>query len=156
MHVKHIARSAAVVAALGLAACANQMQMQPPPAAPMAGPQASLYQRLGGKPAIEAVIDRFVANVAADPRINHFFAHTNIPVFKQALVNQVCQVTGGPCVYTGPTMVEVHHGMNITNADFNALVGDLVMAMNALHVPQPDQQQLLAILGPLRSQIVHV
>lgn len=154
MHIKHVARSALLVCALALAACANRMEMQPPPPAP--GPQASLYQRLGGLPAIQAVINQFVSNVAADPRINHFFAHTNIPVFKQALVNQVCQVTGGPCVYTGPPMMVVHHGMNITNADFDALVGDLVAAMNQLNVPQADQQQLLAILGPLRSQIVHV
>ena len=61
----------------------------------------SLYERLGGIDAIRAVVDDFVGNVAADKRINKFFANTDIVRLKRNLVNQICQGTGGPCVYTG-------------------------------------------------------
>src|SRR6266498_1417752 len=73
----------------------------------MAGPasaQSSLYQRLGGYPAIKAVVDDFVGNVAADKRINRFFARTDIARLKQNLVDQICSGTGGPCIYTGRDM----------------------------------------------------
>ena len=137
-----------VVASSGLAACAT-----PPPAPP---PQASLYQRLRRQPAITAVVDDFVANVAADNRINHYFAHTNIPHLKMELVDQICQATGGPCTYTGRPMRVVHTGMHITDADFNALVQDLVKSLNKFNVPQQDQQQLLATLGSLKPDIVNL
>lgn len=50
----------------------------------------SLYERLGGKAAITSVVDDFVANVAADARINARFANTDIPHLKQMLVDQIC------------------------------------------------------------------
>jgi hemoglobin len=149
---------AGLAAAMSLAACAN-MGPPPPPPPPIAvapAPAATLYQQLGGQPAVVAAVDRLVANVAADPRINRFFAHANIPRLKGSLVDQICQATGGPCVYKGPPMQAVHHGMHVTDADFNALVEDLVAALNSLNVPPPLQQQLLAILGPLKPQIVNV
>jgi hemoglobin len=73
-----------------------------------------------------------------------------------ALVDQICQVTGGPCTYTGPSMREVHHNMKVTNKAFDALVENLVKTLNKFNVPQPEQQELLGILGPLRSDIVNV
>src|SRR3954470_18739770 len=151
---------AALAAAMSLSACANMMAPPPPPPPPMAAvpapPPASLYQRLGGQPAIVAVIDDFVGNVAGDPRINRFFARANVPRLKQGLVDQVCQATGGPCVYKGPPMEVVHRGMRITDADFNALVEDLVRTLNKFKVPPREQQELLGILGPLKPTIVGV
>ena len=114
----------------------------------------SLYERLGGKDAIVAVVDDFVGNVAADNRINHFFAKTDIPRLKKNLVDQICQATGGPCVYTGRDMVTAHSGMGVTNADFDALVGDLVKTLDKFKVPEKEKGELLAILGPMRPQIV--
>src|SRR5690242_5581776 len=64
---------------------------------PMATRERSLYDRLGGKPAITAVVDDFAARVAADRRINRFFANTDIPTFKGHLVDQICEASGGPC-----------------------------------------------------------
>src|SRR5678815_974385 len=68
--------------------------------------QKSLYDRLGGKEAITAVVDEFVARVAADNRINQFFAATasnpaRLASFKTKLVDQICEAAGGPCKYTG-------------------------------------------------------
>ena len=153
-------RLATIGLALVLTACAN---MAPPPAAPPPPPVAvapaappSLYQRLGGQPAIVAVVDDFVGRVAADRRINRYFRRANIARLKQGLVDQLCQATGGPCVYQGPPMRVVHHRMHVTNAAFNALVGDLVATLNKFNVPQPEQQELLGILGPLKKDIVNV
>lgn len=115
---------------------------------------SSLYAWLGGQPAITAVVDDFVANVVADSRINGFFAHANIPRLKARLVEQICAGTGGPCTYTGQDMKTTHAGMGITEDDFNALVGDLVKSLNKFKVPPQEQKELLAILGPMKKDIV--
>jgi hemoglobin len=116
----------------------------------------SLYDRLGGKSAITAVVDEFVGNVANAARINSRFATTNIPRLKGHLVDQVCGATGGPCTYTGRDMKTTHRGMRISNADFSALVEDLVAALNTFKVPQKEQSELLGLLGPMKSDIVEL
>ena len=113
----------------------------------------SLYERLGGIDAIRAVVDDFVGNVAADKRINKFFAHTDIPRLQGNLVNQICQGTGGPCVYTGRSMKEAHAGMGVRSRHFNALVGDLGKSLNKFKVPAREQKELVAILAPMKKDI---
>jgi len=151
--MKFFARSAnfAFVAGLLLAGMACST-MEP------TGGQAppGLYERLGGKPAITAVVDEFVGNVANDARINGRFATTDIPRLKGHLVDQVCVATGGPCTYAGRDMVTTHAGMNITHAEFSALVEDLVAALTTLGVPQVEQNELLDLLGPMKSDIVEL
>ena len=116
----------------------------------------SLYDRLGGKAAITAVVDTFVARVAADSRINKKFARTNIPRLKTMLVDQVCAQTGGPCTYTGRSMKEAHRGMRVTEGEFNALVEDLVAALNRFNVPKREQDELVGALGSMKGDIVEV
>lgn len=120
-----------------------------------AAPQ-SLYDRLGGKDAITAVINDFVGNVAADSRINARFAKTDIPHFKQMLVEQVCQATGGPCTYTGKSMKDAHKGMKINEADFNALVEDLTKSLDTHSVPAAEKNELLNALAGMKGDIVGV
>jgi hemoglobin len=115
----------------------------------------SLYEQLGGKPAITKVVHDMIVNIAADNRINHFFAKTNIPHLQMELVNQVCEGTGGPCKYTGLNMQQAHKGMNLNAADFNALVEDLQKSMDSNNVPLGLQNQLLAILAPMQPDVVH-
>lgn len=115
----------------------------------------SLYERLGGLPAIKAVVDEFAANIAADAAINARFANTDIPAFKQKLVDQICEATGGPCKYTGKNMVESHTGMKVSDAEFDALVGDLVKALDKLKVGDPERGELLGALGGMRPDIVN-
>ena len=114
----------------------------------------SLYERLGGKDAITAVVDDFVTRVAADKRINSFFAKANVPRLKMMLVDQICEATGGPCKYTGRDMKTAHKGMGLTNADFDALVGDLVATLDKFKVGDREKQELLSALGPMRKDIV--
>lgn len=118
------------------------------------GMAPSLYERLGKKEAITAVVDDFVARVAADSRINGKFANANIPRLKQMLVDQVCEASGGPCKYTGRDMKSAHAGMAITGAQFDALVGDLVATLNKFKVPAREQGELLSVLGPMKKDIV--
>ena len=122
--------------------------------APATAQDASLYQRLGGYKTIVAVVDDFVGNVAADRRINRFFASANIPRLKQNLVDQICAAAGGNCIYTGRDMKSAHAGMGIRSRDFNALVGDLTKTLRKFKVPAKEQGQLLAVLGPMKKDIV--
>jgi len=114
----------------------------------------SLYDRLGGKPAITAVVDDFVGRVAADNRINGKFANTDIPRLKMLLVEQICQASGGPCTYTGRSMKATHAGMGVSSGDFDALVGDLVATLNKFKVPEREKSELLGALGPMKGDIV--
>jgi len=116
----------------------------------------TLYDRLGGKAAITAVVDQFVTNVADDKRINARFSTTDIPRLKKNLVDQVCMASGGPCTYSGRDMTTTHAGMKITAADFNALVEDLVASLNKFKVSETEKKELLGILGPMKKDIVEI
>ncbi len=133
-----------LVLATALSAC-GQMEMKK---------EASLYDRLGGKPAITAVVDDFIGNVAGDSRINGRFANANIPRLKQMLVDQICAASGGPCSYAGHDMVSAHRGMHITDGEFGALVGDLVKSLDKFKVPEKEKGELLGALGGMKPQIV--
>ena len=113
-----------------------------------------LYDRLGGKPAIQAVVDDFIGNVAADTRINQRFAGANVPRLKTMLVDQICEASGGPCKYTGQNMKTAHAGMKITDAEFGALVEDLVKSLDKFKVPAQEKSELLAALGGMKRDIV--
>jgi len=114
----------------------------------------SLYDRLGGKDSITAVVDDFLTRVAADSRINRFFAHANVPRLRQMLVDQICQASGGPCSYTGKDMKTAHQGMGIAEPDFDALVQDLVASLDTFKVGEREKGELLAVLGPMKKDIV--
>jgi len=119
-----------------------------------AAAQKSLYERLGGQPAIVAVVDGFVANVAADPKINGRFAHTDIAKLKRNLVDQLCAATGGPCTYKGKDMVSAHAGMNISKDEFNAMGADMVKSLDQHQVPDKEKHEVLALLGSMQGDIV--
>jgi hemoglobin len=119
----------------------------------------TLYQRLGGKKAITAVVDEFVGRVAADTRINAFFKETaanpkRLAMFKKNLVDQICEASGGPCKYKGKDMKAAHKGMGVSGADFGALVEDLVGALDKFKVGETEKKELLGALGPMKSDIV--
>jgi hypothetical protein len=104
-----------------------------------------------GAPVPNAVID----NIAADDRIVPLFKDTKIDHFRAMLIEQFCNLSGGPCAYTGETMEKSHGGMHITEAQFNALVEDLYRAMENARTPVRAQNRLVALLAPMRPQIIH-
>lgn len=116
--------------------------------------QSSLYDSVGGKPVIAKVVDDFVGHVVADPRINFQFVKTNIRHLKAMLNAQLCTALGGPCQYEGETMKNAHAGMNVTNAQFNALAEDLYLALEQNGVPYKTQNAIMALLAPMQRDIV--
>jgi hemoglobin len=120
------------------------------------GQEKSLYERLGGIDAIKAVVGEFAGRVLADERVNKKFAKSDAPRLVLHLQEQICAATGGPCEYTGKDMKSTHKYMKVTEGEFNALVEDLVGALDKFNVPEKEKNDLLAILGPLKGQIVEV
>ena len=116
----------------------------------------ALYQALGQKPGLVALMDDFVPRLLADPRMQPFFEKTNQANFKQQLVDQVCQVSGGPCVYKGVDMKTVHSNFDITKGNFNALVEVLQKSMDARQIPFSAQNKLLAVLAPMHRDVITV
>lgn len=114
----------------------------------------ALYRALGAQAGIEKVVDAALIEIHNDLHINLFFANTDMPDLRRLLIEQFCAATGGPCEYTGRSMEEAHGGLNLTDEDFDRFVGDLVRAFDKVAVPKDLQQQLLALFGPMRSQIV--
>lgn len=117
-------------------------------------PAKSLYDRLGGLPAITAVVDEFVTRTTTDARIKDRFFNTDAVNLKKLLTEFVCLATGGPCKYTGRDMESSHAGMDLVDDEFNALVEDLVGALDKFKVPEKEKGELLGALGPLKPQIV--
>ena len=114
----------------------------------------TLYESMGGEPALRAALDHFADRVVADDRINFTFAEANMTKFKQLLFEQLCNLSGGPCKYTGRDMRTAHAKLNINNAEFNALAEDLYISLGQVGVPYRLQNKLMALLAPMQHEIV--
>ena len=134
------------LAALNLVACAT-----------MGDPPPTLYKRLGGREGIALVVGDFVTNMAGDRRVNARFKDMKGPdveKLKSNLADQICDATGGPCSYVGRDMKTAHKGMQITDAEWNATVENLVKALDKNKVDPKDKSELLGMLGPMKTDIV--
>jgi hemoglobin len=83
----------------------------------------------------------------------HLFADTDIARFRRLLAEQLCQLSGGPCQYSGGTMADSHSDFNITLADFDALVEGLIKVKQRQNISISAQNQLLALLAPMYQDI---
>jgi hemoglobin len=116
----------------------------------------SLYDRLGGLDMIKALTESWVARVGGDDRANRKFARTDIPRLLKEVADQLCEVTGGPCTYTGRSMAETHAGMQTTAGEFDVVMQHLDAALDELNVPRAEQAELVGLLMPMRDDIVEV
>ena len=116
--------------------------------------RASLYERIGGLPAVKAAVHEMVTNAMADGRIKAFFAGIDMERVDRNLVAFVCKAAGGPCQYEGKSMPKAHEGLNLQPAHFTALVEDLKTGLDKLKVPAAEQQELLAALAATRKDIL--
>lgn len=134
----------------------------------------SLYDRLGGAPGIQQIVDDYIPRVMNDPRVNWSREGVksggvlgigqedqrwdgnaeNVAKLKKHMVQFISLATGGPSTYEGGDMKQLHAGMKITNAQFNAAVGDLQATMDVLKIGVDDQKELLAIIETTRPQVV--
>jgi hemoglobin len=140
-----------VLVLLGGCAWNVSAQSQAPSAAP------TLYKRLGGYDAIAAVTDDFIGRLAADKQLARFFGGVSADSQKklrQHVVDQLCEATGGPCIYTGRTMKASHTGLGIAESDWQAAVKHLVGTLDKFKVPEKEKGELLAIASSLKADIV--
>jgi len=132
-----------VLLLLLLSACAQQ-----PPK------DDSLYRDLGAMPGITRIVEGMLLNIARDERIVERFRRIDIQRLRNKLIEQFCVEAGGPCTYTGDSMAESHKGQNVSRSDFNALVEDLIKAMDSEGIPVPTQNRLLARLARMRGEVI--
>jgi hemoglobin len=121
--------------------------------------EKSLYERLGGQPAIEAVANGLVDRILADKRVNKWFEHAssspeNTKSYKAKLTSFICMSVGGPCQYTGRDMVAAHRGRGVTNEAFNAVAEDLSAQLDQLKVPAKEKSEVMQLVGSLKPSIV--
>jgi hemoglobin len=134
-------RSAALTALLLLAGAA-------------AGAQTLLYDRLGGAAGVAGIADTLIDRVSADPLLGRSFKDSKLERIKQLLAEQLCDLSGGPCRYTGDSMKEVHAGHHISEAEFYGMVGELRAVLKERHVNQAAANELLRRLAPMKRDVV--
>jgi len=116
----------------------------------------SLYQRLGGYDAIAAVVDDFIGRLVTDKRFEKFFvghSEDSQKRIRQHILDQFCAATGGPCIYTGRDMKTTHHGLGITDADWDAAAKHLVASLDKFKVPEKEKGEVLAFITSLKKDI---
>jgi hemoglobin len=116
--------------------------------------EPTLYEQIGGEPVLRKTVEEFVVIMEKDDRINFAFGNTDITKFKQLLFEQLCNITDGPCKYTGRTMKESHEKMEVNNTMFNALAEDVYIAFDRAGVPYRLQNKVMAIFAPMQRDIV--
>jgi hemoglobin len=114
----------------------------------------TLYERIGGEAKLRAIAEEFTNIILADDRINFTFADADVNKFKKLIFEQLCELSQGPCKYTGRDMHEAHVKLNINNAQFNALAEDLYLAFDRVHVPYRVQNKVMALLAPMQRDVV--
>lgn len=112
------------------------------------------FEELGGMDGVTAIVDAFLVELAQDEAIVERFAMTDIGRFRRLLIEQICSVAGGPCEYTGDSMRAAHRTMGLGPGEFDALVRDLIDAMEAVGTPLGARNRLLGRLAPMHEDIV--
>jgi hemoglobin len=123
-------------------------------------PEPSLYERLGGLPAIAVVVNDFMAVftrdpvILANPRVRERKTAAAEPYVTYQVITLVCQVTGGPCEYTGASLRDAHAGLNVTASEWERMGMLFAQTLDRHAVPEQEQQELFAILGSTKDDIV--
>ncbi len=157
--MKHLITSTALTLLALVSGATLAQSMRPAPSAASAypvTPAAGLYQAFGEEAGIRSLMDDFVVRLKADPRIGDQFTDTNLTNLAKSLSDQLCQLSGGPCVYKGPDMKTAHADRDTTRAQFNALVEVLQQSMDARGIPFTRQNQMLALLAPMHRDVITV
>jgi hemoglobin len=120
----------------------------------VAGVSGTLYQSLGAKTGVAAISDALIDRVASDPVLGRSFADTNLARIKKLLAEQICDLSGGPCHYSGDPMRQVHAGHHITEAEFYRMVDTLRAILKERHVSMSATNDLLRLLAPMKRDVV--
>lgn len=119
--------------------------------------QKTLYQRLGGYDVVTAILDDTGPRVMNDPELSKFFTSDDEEMAKrgrQLAVNLLCELTGGPCFYTGPDMKTIHEGLGITDEHWQSFLGYLGETMDELNIDNDEKTDFIAVIASLGGDIV--
>lgn len=114
----------------------------------------TLYERLGGTEGITRIANDVVDNHVANALISTRFQNTDIAVLKNAAATFFITGTGGPEVYKGNDMVAAHANMNISLAEFTAVLDDALAALGKNNIGQREQEEVLFVLYSMKPMIV--
>lgn len=114
----------------------------------------TLYERLGGKESIAAVVDRFYDRMLDDERVSHHFEDVDMQQQRAQQTLFLCSLTGGPVEYTGEDMEPAHDHLGITEAEFDVTVDHLEAALEAFDVPERERTEVLEAVAGFRADIV--
>jgi hemoglobin len=140
-------RSAALLLVLGFASGAVSAQDKP---------GTTLYERLGRYDGIARITDDYLKGVRSDPQLARFIGRgtDSLTRAKQLLKEQLCALTGGPCVYIGRDMKTAHGGLGITASDWSASMRYMAAALEKSHISGRERDEFLALIESFRPQIV--
>lgn len=114
----------------------------------------SLYQKLGGKPAMEAAIDAFYVKVLADDRVKHFFDDVSMDKQRRKQKEFLSAAFGGPLPWTGKDMRKAHEGMGLTEVHFNAIAENLVNTLKDLKIKQELIDEVVAVALTTKDDVL--
>ena len=117
-------------------------------------PADQLYKFFGEKPGLVVLMDDFMTRLLADPRTGPHFKPADQQRVKEQLVDQLCALSGGPCIYKGADMKSSHANLDIKKSDFHALVEVLQQSMDAKGIAFREQNKMLALLAPMNRDII--
>jgi len=118
--------------------------------------EETLYTRLGGRPGIEAIASDIFDNHTKNPAVKNRYVNSDPVEVKRLVTEMCCAGFGGPEEYTGRDMITTHTGMNINEAEFIAVVDDVLDALDSNNVGQREKDEVLCILYSLKPEVVHL
>ncbi|MCE9663713.1 group 1 truncated hemoglobin [Halomonas sp. M5N1S17] len=127
---------------------------------PVSADDPPLYERLGGLPAISLAVNNFVDDfiqdpvILANPAVEEKKTPEAAPYIKFQVTALVCEITGGPCQYTGLSLAEAHDGLNVSEQEWDRMVELFIDTLDSLEVPEGEKEELLGLLGPTKDDIV--
>ncbi|MFT3692733.1 MAG: group 1 truncated hemoglobin [Kofleriaceae bacterium] len=133
---------------VALVACGGK-HTDPPP------DNRTLFERLGGQPAINAVVHEFVQTTKADPRISQFFANADSAKLEASMDVHICSITGGGCTYTGKSMLDAHTGMHLPDDAFTAFMDDLTKTLAHFKVPKREAMEVIGAFNGMKPDVVN-
>ena len=117
-------------------------------------PETSLYERLGGKAIVSSLVNDLIDQSIRNPRTRRSFDKVNVKRLKEKVEEQLCTLTGGPCLYTGDDMKKSHAGLDISEAEFYGFVEELIELLDRYKIGLREKNQLLALLSPMKRDVV--
>lgn len=115
----------------------------------------SLFEKIGGEPAVAKVVDYFYELILADDTVNEYFKNTDMDKQRKHQTKFISFALGGPNQYSGLSMAKAHEGMNLQPVHFNAIATHLTNALAHFNVPKADIDQVITHVASLKDDILY-